>query len=537
MKMKKWLPLFLVIAMVLGACSNKGSETNEKVENEDLDNVNESGMPIVEEPISLDIFAGKAFASGPNWNDIMIWNEYEEMTNVDVNWEMVPFNSMKEKRNLALASGDLPDAFHTALIPNLDLYKYGDQGTFIELNDLIDEYAPNLKKIFEEYPEVEKGLTFPDGNIYSFPTVFSPDFPSLLLYLKPWIREDWLETLDMDMPETTDEFYEYLKAVKEEDPNGNGEADEIPYGGESIDSLISWLRGSFGVGNRGVNYIDMDPETDEMRFYPTSDGYKEMLEYIEKLYSEGLIEKNIFTIEDEEYFANGSEDRYGSTVYNTPVELFAGDKAKEFTGIPALEGPHGDNLFTMVSSPLSGTSGFVITNENEHPAATVRWMDYFYSDEGSKLFFMGKEGETFEENEDGEIDYVDEIKNSPEGLTLDQELIKHLTWPGGGYPGIVKEDYFKGAESSESEIEATEKVEADLIDEVWPGFTYTVEENNKLNSVGTDIEKYVGEMKDKFITGDASFDEWDEYVETIEKMGLEDYMEIQETAYERYEEN
>lgn len=526
-----------MLVLLLAACSSKGADKNGKADEEDLDNLTDSGMPIVDDPITLDIFAGKAFSSGKDWNDIMIWNKYADMTNINVNWEMVPFNSLKEKRNLALASGDLPDAFHTASLSNLDIFKYGQQGSFIKLNDLIDEYAPNLKKLFEEYPEVEKGITFPDGNIYSFPTIFSPEFESLQLYLKSWIREDWLEALDMDMPETTEEYYQYLKAVKEEDPNGNGKADEIPLGTQSIDSVVNWLRGSFGVGNRGVAQIDVDPETDEMRFYPTSDGYKELLEYIHKLYSEGLIEKNIFTIDDEQYIANGSEGLYGSTIYNTPVELFGGKDAKNYTGMSSLEGPHGDKLFTMLSSPVAGMGGFVITDQNENPAATVRWMDYFYSDEGAKLFFMGVEGETYKEEKDGEIEYLDKITDSKDGLTLDQELIKYLTWPGGGYPGIVKEDYFQGAESSASEIEATEKVSDDLIDEVWPSFTYTVEENDKLAAVGTDIEKYVSEMKDKFITGDASFDEWDDYIDKIDKMGLDEYMEIKEAAYERYQSN
>ena len=535
MKKTKEFVIFLVLLLLLAACSDK--ETKEKANEGDIDNINASGMPIVKEPISLDVFAGKSFASGPDWNDIMIWNKYEEMTDIDVKWEMVPFNSLKEKRNLALASGDLPDAFHTSLFSNLDLFKYGEQGTFIKLNDLINEHAPNLKKMFEEYPEVKKSLTFPDGNIYSFPTIFSPEFPSLLLYLKPWIRQDWLDALDMDMPETTEELYTYLKAVKEQDPNGNGKADEIPYGGQAISGLTSWLRGSFGVGNRGVSFIDMDPETNEMRFYPISDGYKEMLQYVNKLYSEKLIEQNIFTIDTEQYIANGSQGLYGSTAYNTPVELFGGETAKNYTGIPGIEGPNGDSLFTMVSSPVAGMGGFVITSENKNPIATVKWMDYFYSDEGAKLFFMGLEGETYETMDNGELDYLDKIKNSPEGLTLDQELIKYLTWPGGGYPGIVKEEFFKGAESSPSEIEATKKLEPNVIDEVWPRFTYTIEENNKLSALGSDIEKYVNEMRDKFITGDLPFSEWDNYVETINQMGLEEYMNIQKEALKRYESN
>src|SRR5699024_9236682 len=176
--------------------------------------------------------------------------------------------------------------------------------------------------LFEEYPEIKKAVTFPDGKIYSFPTVVSPEFTSMLLGPRPWVNEEWLESLDMEMPETTEEFYEYLKAVKEDDPNGNGEADEIPFGSYSIWMLLRWLNGSYGLLNRGFNhqYVDMDPSGDKMRFIPTSDEYKEMLMFVNKLYSEGLIEKNIFSIDTAQFLANATDGKYGSTVSHDPHE-------------------------------------------------------------------------------------------------------------------------------------------------------------------------------------------------------------------------
>jgi putative aldouronate transport system substrate-binding protein len=539
MLFRKLSLLLVVVTLLLSACSNNPTNTEEnEPSKEATENLNTSGMPIVKEPITLNFFNGKAPTTADDWNDVLIWNTYKDMTNINVKWEMVPTEGLEEKRNLALASGNLPDAFHTAGIPSLDLLKYGEQGVFIKLNDLIEEHAPNLKKLFEEYPEIEKGLTFPDGSIYSLPTIYSPEFQSVLVGSKLWIRQDWLDALEMDMPETTEEFYQYLKAVKENDPNGNGQADEIPYGATSLYGLTSWLEGSFGIGNRGSRhpYIDMDPEKNELRFFPISDGYKEMLQYINKLFSEKLIQQNIYSIEPNQYYATGSEGMYGSTVLTSTETLF-GEAGKSYVGAPALAGPYDELIFTQIGSPLVNTGGFAITSENEHPAATVRWLDYFYSDEGAKLFFMGIEGETFEETPDGEVKYLDKITNSADGLTMEQELAKYLTWLGGGYPGIVKKEFFKGAESLPSSIEATEKVKPYLIDEVWPAFTHTVEESREMTALSADIEKYVTEMQDKFISGEVPFSEWDKYVETIEKMGLEDYMAIKQAAYERFMNN
>lgn len=536
--MKKKIVSLALISLLLVACTGKENGGTNTTNGTPPESFNETGMPIVDEEITLNIFAGQAPATNDNWNDVMLFNEYQKMTNMQVKWEMVPHASLAEKRNLALVGGNLPDAFHSAGMPVADIMKYGEQGTFVALNDLIEKYAPNFQKILDENPDVKQALTFPDGNIYSFPLMAEPEFLSYRIGPKPRINEEWLETLGMDMPETTEEFYQYLKAVKENDPNGNGEADEIPYGAPDIDTLMTYLKGSFGLANKGTSNanVDLDPETGEMRFYPISNEYKELMEYVNKLYSEGLIEESIFTLTSEQYHANGSEAKYGSTVWYNPVDIF-GDVASVYTGLPALEGPHGDKQFNSLMSNVVIPGAFVITSANENLESTVRWIDYFYSDEGMKLFFMGIEGETYEEDENGEPVYMDHILNSKDGLTYEQELAKYLTFPGGGFPTITHRKYFRGPANSPEDLQAAEQLEPNLIKEPWAAFKYTNDETKVIVSTGSDIDKYVEEMRDKFITGDASLSEWDEYVKTIESIGLEKYMSVKEEALERYESN
>src|SRR5699024_10657335 len=127
-------------------------------------------------------------------------------TNIHIDWGLTPREGLDEKRNIALASGEYPEAFHTAYIPDNDLYKYGQEGIFIPLNDLIEDYMPNLKKILEEDPDIEKGITFPDGKIYSFPRIVEPDFIAVRASNKLYINQIWLENLGMEMPETTEDF-------------------------------------------------------------------------------------------------------------------------------------------------------------------------------------------------------------------------------------------------------------------------------------------------------------------------------------------
>lgn len=526
------IPITLLILLVMGACSDNNENTAVEVSEEEKETVAKEGMPIVEEPITLDFLGGEDIHPADDWNDILVLNEYEDRSNVNINWETVPAESIEEQRNLRLGGGNVPDAFYHMGIPQRDLMKYGEQGVFIDLSELIEDYAPNISALFDEHPEIKKSMTMADGGIYSIPTIIEPDFISHRMAAKPYINQDWLDELDMTLPETTDEYYEYLKAVKEEDPGNN---DGIPYGSPDIGNLLSWLKGSFGVANLGFahNYIDEDPENEgELRFYPISESYKEMLEYTHKLYNEGLIEETIFSIELEQYLANAVDGRYGSTNWYGP-ELQFGEGGAPFTGAYALEGPNGDKQYIGIADPVTSSGAFTITNENEHPAATLRWIDYFYGDEGSKLMLMGVEGETFEETEEGELKYKDYITESDESLT--EELSKFTIW-GGGFPFMFKEDYFFGAETTDQELESAGRLEPDTIEKPLSQLPYTEEENKTMNSLGSDIEKYVNETRDKLIEGQMSFDEWDDYVETIEKMGLDKYMEVQQDAYERYQE-
>ena len=519
--------------LLVAACSDKESPKGEA--ETDSENFNETGMPIVKEPIKLNIFAGKVTTANDNWNDILVLNEYKKMTNMDINWNQVPIDGLAEKRNLALASGDLPDVFYGSYLPPSDLLKYGEQGIFIPLNDLIDKYAPNLKKVMEEFPEVKKGITFPDGNIYSLPTLHHPDFTSGLMEAKPWINQDWLDQLGIENPETTDEFYEYLKLVKTTDLNGNGKNDEIPFSSVSMGRILHWISGAFGVSNRGIMHqlIDENPETGDLRFYPIEDGYKDMLEYVNKLYTEGLIEENIYSIKVDQYLANAAEELYGATNFFNPRVYFGDELGAKWGPGKALEGPNGDKMYTGLTSAVRGLGHFSITSENKYPAETIRWMDYFYSEEGAKMFFMGIEGETYEETADGPK-LMDKITNSPDGLTMQQELAKYLTNPGGGHAILNYPEFYTGPEGEPEDIALAEEIKPYLIDEAWPVFTYTVDESKDIVTLGGDIGKYVGEMQAKFITGDIPFSEWDKYVKTVQDIGLDKYMEIQEQAYARY---
>ncbi|GAB2537707.1 extracellular solute-binding protein [Gracilibacillus alcaliphilus] len=536
--MRKKLVILLVSiigVIILAACQNDDS-AGEAGSEESRENVNKEGFPIVEEPIELEFFTGKYEPNLDNYEETLVFETYAEQTGINVNFDEVPFSTLTEKRNLTLASGEYPDVFYSARIPSADIVSYSQQGVFIPLDDLIEEYAPNIQAFLEQHPDARKGLTMPDGHIYSIPSYYNPDFLPMLIGKPLWVNEKWLEELGMEEPTTIDEFTEYLQAVQETDLNGNGENDEIPFSAASIGEIRDMLKGAWGFGTRGVGnkFVDVDPETNELRFMPTEPKYQEMLEYIHDLYADGLIDPEIFTMDDVTLNAKGAQDILGANISPNPITVM---NQQDFIGLGALEGPHGDQVYSQVKTPLIHVGAFAITSANEHPEATLRWIDYFFSEEGATFQFMGVEGETYEVTEDGGYEYVEEITNNPDGLTMDEALTPYVTWMGGSYPGYVQEQYFKGSESLPNAIEAGEKARPNVPEEIWNGFNYTEEELAFMQGPGGDLKTFVTEQEELFINGSRPFSEWDDFVDQINQMGLEEYMQIEAAAHERYQES
>ncbi|TBL70734.1 extracellular solute-binding protein [Paenibacillus thalictri] len=497
-------------------------------------NLNITGLPIVKERISLKMVAAQSPLHG-EWKDKLLWTEAEKRTGVHIDWELIPQANLEEKKNLLLASGTYPDAFYGGGISTQDLINYGEQGVFIPLNDLIDKYAPNFKKVAQAHPEIIKGLTAPDGKIYSLPKISIN--PTHLLGTKLYINQKWLDALGLQMPKTTDELYQVLKAFKEKDPNKNGQADEIPISND-ITGVYRSIAGAYGLNNRGQShpYVDYDENAKKLRFIPMDPKYKEVMEYLRKLYAEGLIDPEIFTNTVPILTAKITKDQVGAFPSINTVP--AGQKRVDFKGIPqALKGPHGDQLWVGIAPSLQFHGAFVITKANKNPEATMRWADYFIDGDGAVLYWMGVEGKTYE-MKDGKYRFVQDIVNNPNGLTLDQAISRDLVAPFTNHP-IVREERFAWdtGEGLPEVIEAGKNLQPYVPKEVWPAFLYTQKENERMLALSNDIDKYVKEMQTQFITGKAPISKWDDYVATLKKMGLDEYMSIYLAAYERYSKN
>ncbi len=163
------------------------------------------------------------------------------------------------------------------------------------------------KKMLEENPDVKRSITTVDGHIYSLPRV-SVGSTSIWYKGPIWYNGKWLEALDVkELPETTDEFYELLVRFRDEDPNGNGEADEIPMIDVNMDSTRHWMLGAFGMKEWGI-----EEQNGKVRYTPITEEYKSYLTYMNKLYSQKLLDSETFSQADEQKKAKGQNNRVGA---------------------------------------------------------------------------------------------------------------------------------------------------------------------------------------------------------------------------------
>ncbi|MDP4152381.1 MAG: extracellular solute-binding protein [Bacillota bacterium] len=532
------LSLFIAAAISASALSGCGSADKKTSEPAAVvpDYLNTEGFPIVKQPIKISVMVANS-ANQPDFNTIENMKEYEKMTGVETDWINIPNGSANEKISVAFASDALPDAFLKcgAVINNVNQLRFGSDGMIMDLNKngMLEKYAPNFMKYYNKYDDVKSAVTFPNGAVYSFPQGIESN--AVKVAGKTFYNQKWLDKLGMKEPTTTDEFYTLLKAFKDNDMNGNGKKDEIPLSSSNISYIMYALQGAFGLSNRGMHdeLVDMDEDSGKPRLMATSNAYKELLQYLNKLYSEGLLDNEIFTMKSPQYVAKHSEGLIGVFNY-TNLTTIPSDAAKNFTGATvALKGPHGDQLWTPVRSQLHSTGAFIITKENKYPEATIRWVDYFYSDAGNLFYNFGIEGKTYNKQPDGKYKFVDSVYDQiNKGIPYDA-AVAPLVPIGGRNPLFSKEPYFYGGEVEPIPAKAANDMVKYFPKDIWPILNFTSEENSELTVVKTDIKNYIDLMTADFITGKKSLSEWDNYVKQINTMGADRLLAIYTKALKR----
>lgn len=551
MKAKKLLAFVLacLLLMSLVACSNNGGADSTQGGNKPgndtpvaiPDYINtESQMPIVKEgtDITLKIMVvnGPMYSNMNSLRDVYFTEAYEKKTGVKIEWIEVSSDAFADQLALKLTTGDLPDIILKGGVSNSNQLKYGEQGYFLDLTDgdRLKTFAPNYWALCQEYPEILSASMMPDGSVYSMGMIRNSTGSTIASKL--FFNKDWLKNVGKNVPATSEEFYELLKAFKNDDPNGNNLKDEV---GLYIkpDHLQYVTFGMFGIGNRGSanGYIDYNEETKAVRYFAMDDGFRAWVEWVRKLYKEGLLNKEYFDFTESNLGNYINNDICGVFAY-TNLCMIGQESQQKFTYLNgAMTGPEGDKDYFGVNS-IGTTGSFIITSACKYPEVALRWADYFYSDEGSLFFYFGDEGVTYDKLDDGTYQFNDTVladfysgKNSYDGCAVYVSLYGY-----GNTPTMTKVPYNSADDNKGIALDAANALIEDCAI-AWPAFTFTKKEQRIIEDSKTDIDKYVASMRDAWIMGTAELndDTWNQFISTIQRMGIEDVLEVYNNALQR----
>lgn len=467
----------------------------------------------------------------------------------------------KEKRQITLASGDLPDVFF--LIPWVDgfsrpeILKLGAEGALLPLNDLIDKYAPHIKAALEAVPAFKRLATAPDGKIYALPQwndCYHCSYGSKL-----WINSAWLKKLGLEMPKTTDDLRKVLEAFKSQDPNGNGKADEIPLSGNVRDSIVPFLMNAFTYDPRFSQQYTSTLALNDKKvvLQAVSDTWRDGLRYIGGLYKDGLIDPAAFTQNGDGLQAEGNNAEsviLGSATVLHPYAFVSPNapdgRDKDYDAVPPLTGPKGNRFATYVlpSSP-QGTFAITAAADAAQQEKAIEVLDYLFTPEGRTNGYYGPEGVAWRAAQDGEVALDKSLKASMAAIPAEPGAApRNDSWSAAAQylftaevrnSEVAPEDIYTPAGYERRLFEATKLYDglapADQLFPLW-NVWFSADDATEIAQLQTNLDDYVNRANAEFITGQRNIDDdaaWADYVKGLNDLGLPRYLELMQAAYDK----
>lgn len=514
----KFISILLAAAMVLSMAACGGSPSQSQPDHPSADgsaDTKAQGDKLTYSAVAV------LHASTYDLDDSLPMQILQEKCNIDIEFQSLLSSELSEKRNLLLNSGDYPELFIKSGMSFSEMLDYGSQGILIPLEDLIKEHMPNLTAWLDQN-NAWQWILSSDGHVYGLPC-----YELAITDWNPyWINMKWIEHLGLKEPSSLDELYEILKAFKEQDANGNGDPnDEIPL---AFNGMPTFLMQYLGQAVDSRTYCTVNDG--KLSFVPVTDMYYTYLEFLAKLYAEGLILETCFTITGEELTAKGTEnDIFGSSASAGIFLVVGRDNDDDYKMLT----PFGEGQYAIGNG--IGTGVFCVTDKCTNPGPVLAMFDTFYSQEGGILATMGVEGETYSVNEQGEWEWilggkygetVDEVRGNGtiQGTTAGPYLSPDIWWTKMS-PNADPDEVYLNQERVRTAAYGVS---------VLPNMHYTEEDEDTVAALSTDIQMYFEEYTVEVITGKKDLaSTWDNYVATVERMGLSDLMDAYQRTYDK----
>jgi putative aldouronate transport system substrate-binding protein len=476
--------------------------------------------PIVDEPLTLTVLQYIRDTDPISVDDNLWWVKHlEELTNIKAKYTQVNAANWEQQVTLMFASNDLTDIINSAA-GNINQEIYGvDQGILVPVDELVDQYMPIYKAQLDADPEIASSLKMSDGKMYGIGRLvtYGSNHPGEF-----FINKIWLDELGLELPKTTDELYEALKAFVASDPN------RVGYQG-IFDELTTYFLWMWGIPESTSRFSITDEG--QVVFNATLPGYREAVEFMHKLYSEGLMDKAVITQDSNTKIGKYNENNLGLSTMHRLKAMGWDPLVESMVFLPPPAAP-GYNV--KVRTDMSAAVAKVFfTASNEHLEESAKWVDYQMADQLAYESFYGPEGILWNWNDEGKCELGPEGDQGSFEYALNVNNIFYMT-PEHYNKTFQQPDYrIERIEYSEFMAEQgyLEKYPNAIVTSIAPK---TAEDQTIIDRAYANIKALYDQAIADMIMNGVDDKKWETFLSNLQNAGMEDYIGTYQKIFDNY---
>ena len=491
----------------------------------------EVALPIVSEPETFSLWYTfppvlTNFIDGPG--DTPFAKELEARTGIHIDFKVINTETAAEEFSLMAASGDYTDMILGASAYYNNPDQLIEDGVAIDVAPYLDTLLPNMKAVLASNPDYAMAAYTDSGAIaecYRFEIGTEQN-------VGPVIRKDYLDKLSLEIPETYDEYYEVLSAFKNQ--LGASAPLLMPYTG-----LTNYFSLGYGVpcDLRNPLFFVKDGE---VRYAGLEQDYYDFLTLMAKWYADGLIDPDFLSRTTTTDPDNGLISSGDAGVWTANALMFDmyGDMVDDpdfaITGT-AYPKQSADSPMMYYNEDQVTGHGYTVSTDCHDVETCLRWIDYWYSKDGTFLANYGLEGVSFEYDENGNPHLNETILQSPMGLPSSLTSAIYITGGGPYVNDCTKTQYYFG-ELQRAALEIWDRSDETFCSEGYPEAAgLTTEESEDYSSIMGDIETYMEETVTSVLVGNTPVSALEEMTEKLETMNIQEAIALKQAAYDRYQ--